>query len=61
MEVMQNVFRAVLISIKCYKTKTGVIILANHKDTGNPVNQSKLTVNTVAGTKHKKMCVTKSQ
>ena len=61
MKVMQNVFRVVLISIKCYKTKTGVITLANHKDTGNPVNQSKLKVNTVAGTKHKKTCVTKSQ
>lgn len=48
-------------SIKCYKTKTRVITLANHKNTGNTVNQSNLKVNTAAGTKHKKMCVTKSQ
>ena len=29
-------------SIECRKTKTKVITLANHKNTDNPVNQSKL-------------------
>ena len=33
-------------SNECRKTKTKVIILANHKDIDNPVNQSKLEANT---------------
>jgi len=33
-------------SVACRKTKPKVITLADHKDTENPVNQSKLEANT---------------